>query len=173
MKEHGAVNAVLNVIDRISEWTGKVFSLLLLVATAVVIYEVARRYIFNAPSTFGLELTIYLCAMTYMVGGAYALVYDSHVKVDVLYMRWSPRTRALMDLIFSPIFFIGVCMMVYVGAMWTVKAIAGGVTSGSTWDPDIWPMRMMIAFGAFLLLLQGIAKSIRDFRKVMGREESS
>ena len=167
------MDTFLYVIDRISEWTGKVFSGLLLIATVVVIYEVVRRYVFNAPSTFGLELTIYLCAMTYMVGGAYALVYDSHVKVDVLYIRWSVRTRALVDLILSPIFFAGIIMMVYVGVMWTVKAIAGGVTSGSTWDPDIWPMRAMIAFGAFLLFLQGIAKSIRDFRAFRGRKELS
>lgn len=163
----------LSVIDHISEWTGKVFSFLLLAATAVVVYEVVRRYVFNAPSTFGLELTIYLCAMTYMVGGAYALVYDSHVKVDVLYMRWSPRGRAIIDLIFSPIFFIGIIAMIYAGSMWTAKAIAGGVTSGSTWDPDIWPMRMMIALGAFLLFLQGLAKSIRDFRVARGRKEPS
>lgn len=167
------MDTFLTVVDRISVWTGKIFSFLLLAATAVVIYEVVRRYVFNAPSTFGLELTIYLCAMTYMVGGAYALVYDSHVKVDVLYMRWSPRTRALIDLIFSPIFFAGIIMLVYIGSVWTIKAITGGVTSGSTWDPDIWPMRMMIPFGAFLLLLQGVAKSIRDFRVVMGRKEPS
>ena len=163
----------LSVIDHISEWTGKVFSFLLLAATAIVVYEVVRRYVFNAPSTFGLELTIYLCAMTYMVGGAYAMVYDSHVKVDVLYMRWSARTRALVDLILSPIFFIGIIAMIYAGSMWTAKAIAGGVTSGSTWDPDIWPMRMMIALGAFLLFLQGLAKSIRDFRVARGRKEPS
>ena len=154
----------LAIIDGISEWTGKTFSFLLLAATAVVIYEVVRRYAFNAPSTFGLELTIYLCAITYMIGGAYALLYDSHVKVDVLYMRLTPRGRALLDLIMTPIFFIGICAMIYVGAMWTARAIAGGVTSGSTWNPDIWPMRLMIALGAFLLFLQGLAKSIRDFR---------
>jgi TRAP-type mannitol/chloroaromatic compound transport system permease small subunit len=103
-----------------------------------------------------------------MVGGAYALVYDSHVKVDVLYMHWSPRTRAIMDLIMSPIFFIGIVAIVYVGGMWTIRAIAGGVTSGSTWDPDIWPMRFMIFLGAFLLFIQGLAKSIRDYKIARG-----
>jgi TRAP-type mannitol/chloroaromatic compound transport system permease small subunit len=167
------VSGFLSVIDRISEWTGKLFSYLLLVATAVVVYEVVRRYVFNAPSTFGLELTIYLCAITYLIGGAYALLYDAHVKVDLFYLRWSPRVRAIMDLVMSPFFYIGVCAIVYVGAMWTARAIAGGVTSGSTWDPDIWPMRLVIALGAFLLLMQGIAKSIRDFKVARGGKRPS
>ena len=157
------MNSFLTVIDRISEWSGKVFSFLVVVATLVVVYEVVMRYAFRAPTIWGLELTIYLCGATYVLGGAYAHLYNAHVKVDVLYMRWSPRVRANMDLVTAPFFFIGVALLVWMGSEWTIQAIETGRTSGSIWSPIIWPMRLLIPLGSFLLLLQGLAKLIRDF----------
>lgn len=163
----------LSVIDGMSEWSGKIFSFLLVAATIVVVYEVVMRYAFNAPTVWGLELTIFLCGATYVMGGAFAHLYDAHVKVDALYIRWSPRLRAIVDLVTAPFFFFGVGIMMWAGAEWTGKAIIGGVTSGSIWDPIIWPMRLLIPLGSFLLLLQGLAKFIRDFAIVRRARESS
>ena len=153
----------LSAIDSISEWSGKIFAFVVVAATLVVVYAVVMRYVFNAPRIWGLELTIYLCAATYMIGGAYALLYGAHVKVDIFYRRWTPRVRAIVDMITALFFFAGVGLMLWVGAEWTAKAIIKGATSGSIWDPIIWPMRLLIPLGSFLLLLQGVAKFIRDF----------
>lgn len=153
----------LSIIDSLSEWSGKIFSFLVVAATAVVAYEVMMRYVFDAPTVWGLELTIFLCGATYMMAGAYTHLYDAHVKVDVLYMRWTPRVRAIVDLVTALFFFMGIGLLFWVGLVWTGKAIVGGTTSGSVWDPIIWPMRLLIPLGSFLLLLQGLAKFIRDF----------
>lgn len=163
----------LSIIDSLSEWSGKIFSFLVVAATIVVVYEVMMRYVFNAPTVWGLELTIYLCAATYLMAGAYAHLYDAHVKVDVLYLRWTPRLRAIVDLATALFFFIGVGLLLWVGVVWTIKAIVGGSTSGSIWDPIIWPMRLLIPLGSFLLLLQGLAKFIRDFAIARKVKESS
>ncbi len=132
-------------------------------ATLVVVHGVVMRYVFNAPTIWSLELTIYLCAATYLMGGAYAHLYNFHVKVDIFYERWTPRVRAIIDLATALFFFIGVGVMLWMGAEWTAKAIIKGATSGSIWEPIIWPVRMLIPLGSFLLILQGLAKFIRDF----------
>lgn len=163
----------LSVIDGMSEWSGKVFSFLVVVATLVVVYEVVMRYAFRAPTIWGLELTIFLCGATYVMAGAYAHLYDAHVKVDVLYLRWTPRIRAIVDLVTAPFFFVAIGVLLWVGAEWTVQAIVGKATSGSIWSPTIWPMRLLIALGSFLLLLQGLAKFIRDFGVARRARESS
>ncbi|MDP2931473.1 MAG: TRAP transporter small permease subunit, partial [Chloroflexota bacterium] len=147
-------------------WSGKVFSFLILAATVVVVYEVIMRYVFNAPTIWGLELTIYLCGATYILGGAYAQLYDAHIRVDVLYMHWSTRTKAMVNLITLPIFIFGVGLLVWLGADWTISTMLRGETSGSQWSPLIWPMRATMSLGSLLLLLQGLAKAIRDFEVV-------
>jgi TRAP-type mannitol/chloroaromatic compound transport system permease small subunit len=74
-----------------------------------------------------------------------------------------------MDLITAPIFFVGVALLLWIGAEWTIKAIVKAETSGSIWSPPIWPVRFLIPLGSLLLLLQGLAKSIRDFSKARTR----
>jgi len=147
-----------------------VFSFLVVVATVIVCYVVIMRYAFDSPPIWGFELTIYVCAATYLLGGAYALLFDAHVKVDIFYLRWSPRVRALVNLALAPFFFGCLGLMFWWGVRWTAEAIVKDVTSGSAWDPVIWPARMLIPLGCFLLLLQGLAKYIRDFSVAkMGR----
>ncbi|MFC1955792.1 TRAP transporter small permease subunit [Chloroflexota bacterium] len=164
------MKSLLSIIDSISEWSGKAFAFVILVATLTVVFSVMMRYVFNSPLTWGLELSIYLAASSYLMGGAYALLYDAHVKVDVLYMQWSPKMRAIVDLITAPLFFISIGTLAWLGAQWTLKAISGGITSGSSWGPVVWPMRSLISLGSFLLLLQGMAKFVRDLKVAKGEE---
>ena len=166
----------LTVIDYISEWSGKIFSFLSLLAIVVVVHGVVMRYCFNAPTIWSLELTIYLCAGTYLVGGAYAHLYNSHIRIDALYSRWTPRIRAIIDLVTFPVFIISITAMGWAGTNWTIKAIVKDATSGSVWDPAIWPVRLLIPLGCLLLLLQGLARFVRDFgiaRTGKAREEDA
>lgn len=153
----------LYIIDSISGWTGKIVAFLIVIATVQITFEVVMRYLFNAPTFWGLEVTIWLCAAMYTMGGAYALLHNAHVRVDVFYIRWSPRVKAIVELITAPLFFIGVATLFWVGTQWTIKAYVEGTTSISHWEPLIWPIRGLLALGCFLLLIQGIAKYIRDF----------
>lgn len=159
------MNSFLHVIDKISEWSGKLTAFLVMLATLLITAEVIMRYGLNSPTIWSLELTIFLCGTTYVMAGAYALRYDAHIKVDTLYLRWSPRLQAIMDLVTSPILYFGVGAMLWVGAQWTIRAYVLGETSGQMWSPLIWPFRLFIPLGSFLLILQAIAKSIRDFNK--------
>ena len=160
--------AILRAIDRISEWEGKIFSFLIVVATIQVCFELILRYVFNAPTTWGLEMTLYLCSTTYVMSGAYAERYNAHIKVDIFYNRWSPRTRAFFDLIVTDALLMFFCtVLTWQSAAWFWEAVSQGLTSGTIWDPPIWPMRLMILMGAFFLFLAALGKSVRDLLLVI------
>jgi len=162
------VSAILNTIDRISEWEGKLFSFLIVVATIQVCFELVLRYVFNAPTTWGLEMTLYLCSTTYVMAGAYAERYNAHIKVDIFYSRWSLRTRAFFDLIVTDSLLMFFCIVLtWQSALWFWEAVSQGLTSGTIWDPPIWPMRLIILTGALFLLLAAFGKSMRDLLLVL------
>jgi TRAP-type mannitol/chloroaromatic compound transport system permease small subunit len=157
------MKSVLGAIDLMSEWAGKLFAFVVVLAFLLVTFEVVLRYAFNAPTIWGLELTIYMMGATYIMGGAFAQLYHAHVRVDVIYIRWSTRLKAIIDLITAPFFFFGIGLLMVAGAQWTAEAIAGGMTSGTIWDVPIWPVKILIPLGSLLLLLQGFATFIRNF----------
>ncbi len=162
------VTAILRAIDRISEWEGKLFSFLIVVATIQVCFELVLRYVFNAPTTWGLEMTLYLCSTTYVMAGAYAERYNAHIKVDIFYNCWSIRTRAFFDLIVTDSLLMFFCIVLtWQSAMWFWEAVSQGLTSGTIWDPPIWPMRLIILAGALFLLLAAFGKSMRDLLLVL------
>ena len=165
--------AILRAIDRISEWEGKIFSFLIVVATIQVCFELVLRYAFNAPTSWGLEMTLYLCSTTYVMSGAYAERYNAHIKVDIFYNRWSPRTRAFFDLIVTDTLLMIFCIVLtWQSAVWFWEAVSQGLTSGTIWDPPIWPMRLIILAGAFFLFLAAFGKSVRDLLLVVGKRKN-
>lgn len=159
----------LRAVNFISEWSGKLFSYLWIVAVLVATLEVVRRYVFNAPTLWALELTIFLCAAVYIMGGAYTLYHDKHISVNIIYDRFPPRVRTILDLVTFPFFFVFVSSLAWSGAVLTLRAISLGEGSGSAWNPPIWPMYMIIAVGSALLLLEGLSKLINNIFILLGK----
>ena len=158
---------ILSSIDAISTWAGKIAGLLFLVVPLIILYEVILRYGFNAPTRWVYESTLHLCAVVYLIGGAYTLYAKGHIIIDIFYEGFSPRVRAVFDLITSPLFFLFCGVLLWEGTQEAWKSLLIGETSGSPWNPPVYTMRVAIAVGAFLIILQGIAKFIRDFRTVI------
>ncbi|MBA2260712.1 MAG: TRAP transporter small permease subunit [Acidobacteria bacterium] len=159
-----------DAVDRFNSVVGRVFALSIFIVVLAVLYEVVARTTFGQGTIWSNETTIYLSAVTYILGGAYALAHRRHVRIDVIYERLTPRTRARLDL-FTFIFFL-----IYVGALiWAGSALAWasflqGEGTGTPWNPRIWPIKFAIPIAAVLLLLQGIANLLRDLR--VARPES-
>ena len=119
---------ILRFIDRFSQHEGQVASFLIVVATIQICYELVLRYVFNVPTIWGLEVTLYLCATTYVMAGAYAERYNAHIRVDIFYSRWKPRTRALFDLFVTDVlFFFFVGALLWYSAAWFWEAWAQGL----------------------------------------------
>lgn len=161
----------LTIIDKISTWSGKILSFLLLVMTAIVVFEVIMRYAFNAPTIWVNELSSYLLVAMGFLAGAWVLFNDEHVNVDIIRRRFSPRKGAIVDLVTYLFFFLFVGIMLWQGSRLTGQSIAWKEHSDSAWAPYLWPIKLTIPVGAGLILLQGLAKYIRIFRfAVTGKE---
>ncbi len=99
------MNRLLNLIDRVSELTGHAISWIVLLLTLILAYEVLMRYVFNAPTKWAYDISYMLGGTFFLMGAAYTLWNKGHVRIDLFYMRFSPRKRALIDVFFYLVFF--------------------------------------------------------------------
>ena len=166
------MSKVLKMADAIGEWSGKIFSSLIPILMLVVLTEVAMRYVFNNPTIWTYETSTFIFGAAFMLGGAYTLIHKGHVKVDILYTRLSPRTRAIMDVVTFVFFLIFISIILWKGGDMVWKAFHSMERSGSSWNPVVWPSRLFIPIGAFLILLQGLAGFIRNIAAIVRREEA-
>ena len=155
------VKSVLGGIDTVSEWSGRVLGMLILVITAILMYEITMRYIFNAPTIWAHETCQHLFASFSMLAGAYVLLYRQHIKVDVIYARFSPRGRAIIDSITYLFFFLFCGLMLWHGIGIAAHSVKIMEVSFSPFAPPIWPLKLTIPIAAFLIVLQGVAHWVR------------
>jgi TRAP-type mannitol/chloroaromatic compound transport system permease small subunit len=153
---------VTDAIDRMSSLAGQYVAWWALIAVFVYYYEVAARFLFNSPTIWVHESTFLMFGMQYMMSGAFAYREDQHVRVDVVYAKFSPRGKAVADIITSVFFFIFVGTMFWTGARFAMDSIQVGEHSFTEWGIQYWPVKLAIPIGATLLLLQGVSKLVKD-----------
>ena len=100
------IQTLLHTADRISTWVGKAFSWLIVVLMLMVVVEVFKRYALNAPTAWVFDASNMLYGTLFMMGGAYTLAQDGHVRGDFLYGNFKPRTQASIDLALYIVFFL-------------------------------------------------------------------
>lgn len=131
-------------------------------AVFVYYYEVIARYVFNSPTNWAHESMFLMFGMQYLLSGAYAFREDSHVRVDVIYEKFSERAKAVTDVITSFFFFVFSVSLLVTGLIFGLDAVHVFEVSFTEWAIQYWPVKLTIALGAFLITLQGGAKLIRD-----------
>jgi TRAP-type mannitol/chloroaromatic compound transport system permease small subunit len=167
------VRRVLEAIDAISEWTGRITAFLIPGMMLIMTYEVVARYLLKSPTIWAMESTQYLFLATTALGGAYVLRHGGHVNVPILYDRLSTRTQAIVDVVTSLFFFF--FMVALFGASWitTVESVFYLEHSPTYWEPPIYPVYIVMTAGIFLIILQALAKLVRDFATaITGKVES-
>jgi TRAP-type mannitol/chloroaromatic compound transport system permease small subunit len=165
------VNAILKAVDNINDWVGKVLSFGVLLMFALVMIEVIRRYLFNSPTVWGNELTQLIFGVYVVLCGGYVLRWGGHVNVDIWYGRFSIKGRAIIDMITFSLFLMFCGMMLAYGGSLAWESLSTFEHSQSAWNPPLYPVKLMIPTGAFLLLLQGIAKLVRDILTLLTAEK--
>ncbi len=157
------MNRFLLFIDTLSMWTGKAFAWLILVLTLGVSYEVFVRYALRAPTTWAFDFSYITYGALFLMAGAYTLSRNGHVRADVLYRLWKPRTQASMDLVLYILFFLpAVLAFIYSG--WNYAAMSIRFKEVSIFSPagiPVFPLKTLVPVTGVLLLLQGIAEIIR------------
>jgi TRAP-type mannitol/chloroaromatic compound transport system permease small subunit len=150
-------------IDSLSTWVGKAFAWLILLLTFGVSYEVFVRYVLNRPTTWAFDVSYITYGALFLMAGAYTLSRNGHVRADVLYRFWRPRTQATMDLVLYVVFFLpAVLAFMYSG--WGYAQMSIRFREVSIFSPagvPVFPLKALIPVTGALLLVQGIAEMIR------------
>jgi len=166
------LKTILKGFDWVSEWTGRIFVWLIIPLTVVVVYEVISRRVFDAPHIWATEVTNYIYGPHFMLVAAYTLLYKSHVSIDIIYGRYSPRTRGILDIITYVVFFFPFCLIVfYQGIIFAQTSWSIGETSESAALRVVPLIKTVIPVTFGLLLLQGVANFIRSLMLVTRGKE--
>lgn len=154
---------LLLFVDRLSTWVGQLFSWLIVGLTLMISWEVFSRYALDAPHAWAFDAMIMLYGTLFMMAGAYTLSKNGHVRGDVLYGFFRPRTQAAIDLTLYILFFIpGVVALAYAGYDYASQSWAINEHSNITAEgPPIYPFKTIIPIAGAILLLQGIVEIVR------------
>ena len=150
-------------VDKLSTLVGHAFSFLIVVLTLQVSWEVFSRYMLDDPHAWAFDAMIMLYGTLFMMAGAYTLAKNGHVRGDVLYGFFEPRTQATIDLVLYVVFFIpGVFALTYAGFYYAAESWAINEHSNVTAEgPPIYPFKTIIPIAGAFLLLQGVVEIIR------------
>jgi TRAP-type mannitol/chloroaromatic compound transport system permease small subunit len=158
------LHAVVRSIDAFTEYTGKFLAWLSLLMAALTALIVLLRYGFNIGSITSQEAVIYMHGSLFMLGTAYTLKTEGHVRVDIFYQRFSTRTRAWVNSLGGIVFLLPLCLFIfgvswdYVAQSWAIRETSpepGGI-------PAVFLLKTLLPIMALNLLLQGTAEILRN-----------
>ncbi|NRF66361.1 TRAP transporter small permease subunit [Aquincola sp. S2] len=153
---------LLLAVDRLSTWLGQFFAWSVLIMTLLISAEVFSRYALNQPHDWALNVQIMLYGTLFMMAGAYTLAKNNHVRGDVLYGFFAPRTQATVDLVLYVLFFLpGIVALTWAGWTYAVEALVIREKTFSATPLPLYPFKFVIPFAGGLLLLQGIVEIVR------------
>jgi len=156
------VRGFCRAIDTLNEWVAKCVSFLFIPLAGIVAIDVLLRFGFNRPLIWSWDINSQLLGVLVILSGGWTLLKEGHVRIDVLWGRLSLRKRAMVDLITSLFFFLGIGVLLWQAASAALVSVQTGERYSSYFAPPIYPLKIIIVLGIFLLLLQGIVKFIRD-----------
>lgn len=154
---------IVKYIDTATEWIGRIVSWLLLVLMALAVFEVFTRRVLGKPTIWTFEASGYALAAVVMLSLGYTLLHKGHVNVDLLYERFSPRNRALIDIItFFP--FLGLFCAVFLveGTQFAATSWSMLERTPSAFNPPVYPVKTLIPVGTLLLALVAVSQLIKN-----------
>ena len=166
----GTALAYIRTVEAVGRVIGRIAMLLIFVMVGVLLWSVVMRTGFNRPQIWTVEVAQFLLVSYYLLGGAYSMQLDAHVRMDLFYGRWSPHKAAFADTVTA------VCLITYLvvlllgGLSSTGYALEYGQKASTAWRPPLAPIKIIMTFGIFLMLLQAVAIFLRDFARWRGVE---
>lgn len=164
-----SLRTYVRVVDRVNRVLGRIVMYGIFAMMALLLYSSISKSFFT-PSLWTLEMAQFAMAAYYLLGGAYSMQLGAHVRMDLVYGRWSPRGRAFTDTLTA------VCLVTYLGFLLygsissTVYAIEYKETSYSAWSPYMAPIKVIMTIGIVLMIFQTIAIFFKDLARVCGWE---
>ncbi len=162
---------LLLAVDKLSIFLGRAFAWTIILLTVSITAEVFSRYVLNKPHAWMFDFQIMMYGTLFMVAGAYTLAQNGHVRGDVLYGFFQPRTQAWLDLILYFIFFLpGIIALTWAGWTFALESIAIREQTFSAEPLPLYPFKAIIPLSGFLLLLQRVVAIVRCIRCIQTGE---
>ncbi len=158
-------------IDTLSKMVGHFAKFLIFGMIGILLYDTVTRTFFNRPNIWSVETAQFVMAAYYTLGGAFSLLIGGHVRMDLLYDRWSIKQKAVADAITFSIALLYLVVLIYGGFQAIQYAAKYNQTSFSSWAPPVLPIKIIMVGGMFLMLLQIIAEFIKDIMIIRGEKE--
>lgn len=165
------ISTFVRVVDKVNRGITRFFGYLVIALNAVLMYGVIMRYLFHHPVHWEGDIAWLIFIIFSVLSGGYVYRQDGHVRLDVIYGRLNPVTRAVLDVITFPcfLFFMGLFSWFAIKkAWWSIKLME--TNPMSYFHGPIYPARIALAIGAVLLLFQGIAELIRSIARITGHK---
>ncbi len=166
-----AIDRVVTAWETAVEWSGEIFIWLVVPIFVVMMMETVSRYLFARPLSFTYDTVVLTFGAYAVLGGAWCLLHGAHVAVDILETRLkksNPRRMALIRVLTSPLALLFLGALVWQGYSMASTSVALWERSSFTpFHAPIWPLKVVMLIGAFMLLLEGIARLYRDLVTVI------
>ena len=162
---------MIKVIDNINAKLSWFVAYMMIPLIAIMMYEILMRYFFNKPSLWAYETSLFIYGGYIALAGAYTLLAGGHVNVDIVWGRLSVRNRAIADIVTSVFTFIYIGVIFWTSLHFTIESWQIGERTMTHWGPPYYPLRTTLPVATFLMLLQALAKLVRDiFTAIYGKE---
>ncbi|MBA4207988.1 MAG: C4-dicarboxylate ABC transporter permease [Parvibaculum sp.] len=165
-----AARVYVRYVESVNRVVGRIVMYLIFVMIGVMLYASFSRTVIGMPVNWAMEMGQFLLAAYYLLGGGYSLQINAHVRMDLLYGRLSPRKMAFTDTLtaFCLIFYLSTLLIGGISS--TEYAITYKQVNYTSWAPLLWPIKSIMTFGIFLMLLQAVAIFFKDLARFRGEE---
>lgn len=165
-----AVRVFVHAVESTNKIVGKFSMYLVFAMIGILLYEPIARNLFGKSSIWAVEMAQFTMAAYYLLGGGYSMMLKGHVRMDLLYGRWSDKKKAKVDAI-TGLFLIFYLVFLLFGAYSSIEyAVMYGQKNRSAWAPYMAPIKIIMGVGVLLMLLQSIATFFRDIATARGEK---
>jgi len=164
------IKGYVDGITATSKLFGAMAMYLLFGMLGILFFETCSRTFFNKPWIWTVEMAQFVMAAYYTLGGAYTLIIDGHVRMDLAYAKWSPKNKALADVLTFVLIMLYLGVLLLGGIISLEYSIKYKQKSYSSWAPPVTPIKIIMLIGMTLMILQVIAEFFKDLAKVRGKE---
>ncbi len=162
------IKLFVRYVDAVNRLVGRGVLYLVFVMMGILLYSAISRYYFDAPVIWGVEMAQFTMVAYYILGGGFALLTNSHVRMDVFYGRWKWRKQAGMDVITS-VFLVAYLVLLFYGCVSsTWYSIEFDQHNNSAWAPALAPIKIIMGIGIFLTLLQAFSEFFKALARSRG-----
>ena len=163
-----AIKTYVRYVDAVNRVIGRFMMYFIFLMIGVLLLSSGSRTFFGVSYVWTVEMAQFLLAAYYLLGGGYSMQLDSHVRMDLLYGRWSPRAQALADALTSGLLIFYLVVLIVGGISSTEYALTYGQKNYSSWAPPLAPIKIIMTIGIVLMLLQVIAVFCKDLARARG-----